>query len=159
MAVAKRPETRFRAQLSVALRGCGAKSQPIESEGTGEGIPDLYVVHVGMAMWIECKHIAADWPCQRKVPFRKFQYPWLMENDRKGGFSFIAVRYLNGYLFQNVSTLDSVTMRPSPTASLFLSKMDGELVLKWLHTFRSVTISDPVYQGHDGRRPGCGSLC
>jgi Holliday junction resolvase len=128
-----KPEARFRSQLCAELRKCGAKAQAIESEGTGQGIPDVYVVHDGMALWLECKQIPVPWPNERKVPFRPFQFAWLRENRRKGGHSFVAVRMENGYVFASVDDVDTATVRIDPWPSLFLEVLDGKKVLSWLH--------------------------
>ena len=128
-----KPEARFRANMVKALRNYGALAQPIESEGTGRGIPDLYIAHGGVIAWIECKDDSTGiWPCDRKIAFRPLQYSWGKKNESEGGISIVAIHYLNGYLFTHIHDVDASTMRPSRSASLFQEHFSAQGLLQWL---------------------------
>lgn len=71
-------------------RMSGCEMTRIESHGTGNGIPDMYVTHRGFSYWIEFKNMPRCSIFDRswKVAWRPGQQAWMLRNTRM---------YANGY--------------------------------------------------------------
>jgi len=136
-----KPENTFRASCNKKYRLLGAKVQSIESAAVGLGIPDSYLAHsyqtgLPLLAWIEYKvDPKADWPCDHKITFRPGQHAWLKDNWKKGGPSFVCVKYTNGVLLTHIEDVDVNTKRPEKGSGLFMKRFDAGLALKWMHTF------------------------
>ena len=64
------------------LKGC--EMTRIESHGTGNGIPDMYVTHRGFSYWIEFKNMSrcSIFDKEWKVSWRPGQQAWMLRNSR-----------------------------------------------------------------------------
>ena len=136
----RRPEAVFRSALCKKLRDHYPDGivQPIESEGTGLGIPDIYISVDGVSAWIECKaDLEGVWPCERKIDFRPLQYSWNRRNASGGGISTVAIKYSNAYLFIHIKDVDSAAMRPVASSSLIQKTLNAEGIITWLKQFRT----------------------
>lgn len=71
-------ESDFVRALITKLSSCGLDVTRIESHGTGNGIPDMYVQGYGYDFWIECKNIksASIFNNSIKIPWRPGQQGW-----------------------------------------------------------------------------------
>lgn len=62
--------------------------QSIETGGTGRGIPDANFCAEGVEGWVEYKMSRT-----RAIHLRPEQVAWLLQRERHGGRTFVAVRY------------------------------------------------------------------
>lgn len=126
-----RHETAYRADLAAGFRRIGVLAQPIETGGTGDGVPDLFIA-CGKAVWIEVKKGALNGN-KINVTYRPGQKKWLQENAAQGGISIVhvVVPSLNKhYVFRNRQP-DSFLIEDS-SYNLKLEKINYEIYAEWL---------------------------
>lgn len=122
--MSRKPESEFRSALSASMRKAGFFVQALESGSTGSGIPDLYYSFDEETRgFMELKVIRADWPCDRKVPFRPGQAAWLRNDFDHGGQDLVAIKYDNGVLITHILFVDRTTHRPARDRGLFFPAM------------------------------------
>lgn len=131
-------EAKFRSALIQELSKHGALIRPIETGATTTGFPDVYVCK-GTPSFIELKYEFCEGPnWNRLIKFRPGQYRFLLENEEKGGNSFVGIAYTNGFLFMCIRGVDPYTKRPVRSSSkLFLKsiKGNGALLIAWINSF------------------------
>lgn len=79
-----RTENAFSKALVTSLKNKGAFVQRIESGGTGRGIPDLYCIIKGKAVWIELKRVHHKASEYEAIPWRPGQQGWLNDVVNRG---------------------------------------------------------------------------
>lgn len=86
----RKEEAAYRAWYVKRCYANGAHAQPIESNSTGTGIPDLYGMTAPghMSYWMEFK-IMSD--IESTIPFEPGQLNWLYIHAQMGGHSFVNV--------------------------------------------------------------------
>ena len=86
----KRPEQSFRVWLCNLIEKTGGYAQPIESNSTGLGIPDIHILTPmkKRPVWVECKCMK---DIDDEIPFEPGQANWLFEYATSGGVSLVAV--------------------------------------------------------------------
>lgn len=93
-------ESRFRNQLAATMSNEGYEVQPIESGGTGLGIPDVFFAKNGEIGWIELKNMQDDnLPDPIKIDFRPGQVSWLTRYRKQGVNVYLAVSCIEGIFF------------------------------------------------------------
>lgn len=129
----RNPEAKFRAAVLKELKEHGVLTQAIESEISGRGIPDAYIACVGLGAWIEFKvDVLGEHPCRRKVAFRPRQHSWLKDNAKNGGYSFVAIRYFNGYVFANICDVDETDHLIHGEEVLYTKHIRAAELLPWI---------------------------
>jgi hypothetical protein len=109
----KKPENVYRAACALKLRKAKCFGNAIETGATGSGVPDQYMTFMlveGCKLrrcpsWVEYKVIRAPFSTKRKIPFQPGQLAWLNENEAHGGYSFVCIKYTNGYLFVPITRI------------------------------------------------------
>jgi len=96
-------EYRYRNALCQKLKADGFEVQPIESGGTGSGIPDLYISSAkrGFYAWMELKNFKIGSLKEVHVPFRPGQLAWLKRFTASGTLCILALatEYGEAYFF------------------------------------------------------------
>ena len=117
----------LRKHVLQTLSADGCKTQAIESELMGVGIPDAYVCVPAtlflpsIPCWIEFKVCPEGDVFKRAVTFEPGQYAWLMDNVRHGGTSYIFVQHQKGY---------------SVTLAQHIDPLSRTLDVAWTTTFK-----------------------
>jgi Holliday junction resolvase len=131
-------EAQFRGLLVRHLREDGWFVQTIESSETGIGIPDVYMIRNGCALWMELKKMPHNWPTSYRVPFRPGQYGWLHTNRTHKGLSFVGIRAMNGYVFAHIDSVNSERLnieKEGKYAVLFMATLNVKTLGAWLEAF------------------------
>jgi Holliday junction resolvase len=140
----KKAESLFRRELVFGLRKEGCFVQPIESTGTGNGIPDLYVRTDVSSVWIECKQTGKEGLFTQNISFRPGQYSWLLRHYEHGGNSAVAIQGPKGFLFSNICFIEECKTKMGDTAYrvtqsdsdlVFIKNLDFYLIHQWLRRF------------------------
>ena len=79
-----RNEAAFSKALVTAMRAKGIFVQRIESGETGKGIPDIYAIVGGQAIWIELKRVRHIMHRIETIPWRPGQQSWMREVWKRG---------------------------------------------------------------------------
>lgn len=127
-------ESEVRAAFIRSIRPFGATIQAIESGGTGNGIPDVFVQYQGASAWIEFK-IGAVRSERVEIKFRPGQLAWMNGYEENGGVAILGI-YLeetNKYYFiHGVSNMKESYAFPFTEWNLLLHKVSAEPFLRWL---------------------------
>jgi hypothetical protein len=128
-------EGKFRTRLVKALREAGYFAQPIESGGTANGIPDLYL-RAGYfdGVWIELKSCPkTSWPTHRKIDFRPLQHHWLRTHFDLGGGSYVTTEYSNAIVTASINFIDKVEQKYNILRPLLIQpKIDAQEYCEFL---------------------------
>lgn len=120
--------------------------QPIESGGTGLGIPDLFIRTKNHDIWMELKRV--DWPNGRgktiSIPWRPGQLNWIKHYISLGGLAYLCVYVNKGkhkntvYFFKNYQILKTYSQEAFESLSeihfslnLFQDNMLFEILNRW----------------------------
>jgi hypothetical protein len=128
-------ESDVKQSLIKALRGVGAIVQPIESGSTGDGIPDEFIcTRNGKNAWMEVKYENIDHaPVPYTVKYRPGQFQWLTNYYAHKGLSILTIGTLIGtFFFYNKGIQKRYETDFTFVASLWLKKMDGQILSDWI---------------------------
>ncbi len=110
-------ETQGRQWLMKLLKNEPIKLQPIESHGTGSGIPDIWFRTNTSEGWIELKEV--HYPKRKettiKIPWRAAQLNWLKSYMQLGGHGILLVFFIDtfnthcAYVFEGSNILKEYT--------------------------------------------------
>ena len=109
----------FSKAFCTKLKKAGLFVTRIESHGTGNGIPDLFVAGTGWNCWIELKNMS-DKSIYSKVltvPWRPGQIPWTLQ-------------YFNTTCTRNCLTIVAVS--------------DGVIIIPMIQAFKERKVHDPI---------------
>jgi len=125
-------ESLFRAALVKTCRTAGAHVQPIESESTGDGIPDVYLSYAGRSAWIELK-IGEVRAHAVQIAFRPGQRAWLQEERKAGRIALLGIYVPADDCSYFLHTkLEERFPYPFTEWNLKLPKLSGSIFLDWL---------------------------
>lgn len=105
-----RPEQKFRVWLCTLIETTGGYAQPIESNSTGLGIPDIHILSPikKVPCWIECKCMD---DIDNEIPFEPGQCNWLFEYAKSGGVSLVAVSCKDVVYIFSIKCVDRMTQK------------------------------------------------
>jgi len=131
-----RSEADVRAHLVRSLRTTEAHVQAIESEGTGNGIPDLYLNYKGIPAWIELKY-AEIIRHEVRIKFRPGQRAWLEAEKKAGGIALLGIYVpADDATFFLHSNFKETYAYPMTEWNLRLEKLHGQTLLDWIERLR-----------------------
>jgi len=130
-------ESRFRNAFYQRFRVNDFMCQPIESPGTGDGIPDAYIssrVH-NFKAWIEFKNFRVGILTKVPVPYRPGQFAWLTAWTLMGSTCILALAteygeaYFGGLMIKKEYEREVLLKRSKPTWKVkdILDTIEGDM--------------------------------
>lgn len=139
-------ESKFAATLVRMFNSSGCNATRIESHGTGNGIPDMYVLGFGTDFWLELKHqpMLRSHKEHIKVEWRPGQQGWMYTyhlQHRRKRFCLTVIKACTGYY---IVPMHMVYSEDTVYFPIWVEKLDIRML--WLLTYKPMCLPGFTYR-------------